>query len=244
VTVGVVIALLCVVGVALAMSGSNDPISSALKRLTGQSPSAPPEPCPLTGVAPQGGREVPRRPLLAIKVENTSAAYPLAGLEKADIVYEEIVESGITRLALMFQSQAPDKIGPVRSVRNTDQAIVWPVGGIFAYSGGAQVNVNAINAAPVHAIDESAAQANVEALPLSRIAPALLGTQGGLSIDADARVLRPDGSPIPNLYAPRDHRPASRAAGVSRLRRRTSRPERGGSASTGDPGGASTGPLA
>jgi hypothetical protein len=37
---------------------------------------------------------------------------------------------------------------------------VWPLGGIFAYSGGAQVNVNAINAAPVNAVDESAAQAN------------------------------------------------------------------------------------
>ena len=29
----------------------------------------------------------------------------------------------------------PTQVGPVRSVRNTDQAIVWPIGGIFAYSG-------------------------------------------------------------------------------------------------------------
>ncbi len=34
---------------------------------------------------------------------------------------------------------------------------MWPLGGIFAYSGGAQVNVDAINAAPVHAVDEEAA---------------------------------------------------------------------------------------
>src|SRR5262249_53159478 len=38
-----------------------------------------------------------------------------------------------------------------------DPTTVWPVGGIFAYSGGAQVNVDAINAAPVHAVDESTA---------------------------------------------------------------------------------------
>jgi len=51
----------------------------------------------------------------------------------------------------------PAVIGPVRSVRSEDPDIVWPVGGIFAYSGGAPVNVEAINAAPVHAVDEDAA---------------------------------------------------------------------------------------
>ena len=54
---------------------------------------APPPVCPLSGV--QG--RVPQRPALAVKVENTAAAYPLAGLDKADIVYEELAEGGITR---------------------------------------------------------------------------------------------------------------------------------------------------
>ena len=31
--------------------------------------------------------------------------------------------------------------------------------------------------------------------------PGDLGTKGGLAVDADARVLRADGSPIPGLYA-------------------------------------------
>jgi hypothetical protein len=57
----------------------------------------------------------------------------------------------------MFNSTVPDVIGPVRSVRAEDPDIVWPVGGIFAYSGGAPVNVDAINAAPVQAVDESSA---------------------------------------------------------------------------------------
>jgi fumarate reductase flavoprotein subunit len=34
-----------------------------------------------------------------------------------------------------------------------------------------------------------------------RIGPALLATQGGLAIDPEARVLRADGTPVPNLYA-------------------------------------------
>jgi hypothetical protein len=69
-----------------------------------------------------------------------------------------VVESNITRFLTIYDSVLPPTIGPVRSVRAEDPNIVWPLGGIFAYSGGAQVNVDAIRAAPVHAVDESAAQ--------------------------------------------------------------------------------------
>jgi len=56
------------------------------------------------------------------------------GIDQADVVYEEIVNGGITRLAAIFNSHAPAKVGPVRSVRPTDTQVVWPLGGIFAYS--------------------------------------------------------------------------------------------------------------
>jgi hypothetical protein len=108
---------------------------------------------PLTGMLdPSGVSQT--RPALTVKIDNTESGQPQFGVEQADVVYEEIVEANITRLALMFQSQAPEKIGPIRSVRNTDQAIVWPVGGIFAYSGGAPISVKSISAAPVNRIDE------------------------------------------------------------------------------------------
>ena len=45
-------------------------------------------------------------------------------------------------------------------MRLQDPDIVWPIDGIFAYSGGAADPVDAINAAPVHAVDNSAAIAN------------------------------------------------------------------------------------
>ena len=38
-----------------------------------------------------------------------------------------------------------------------DAGTAVALGGVFAYSGGAQVNVDAINAAPVKAVDESSA---------------------------------------------------------------------------------------
>jgi hypothetical protein len=111
---------------------------------------------PLTGLPDPGGAALTRS-ALTVKIENTPEALPQWGIAQADVVYEEIVNGGITRLAAIFNSQAPDKIGPVRSVRPTDTQVVYPIGGIFAYSGGAQYAINSINTAPVKQVDESSA---------------------------------------------------------------------------------------
>jgi hypothetical protein len=111
---------------------------------------------PLTGLPDPGGAAL-TRPALTVKVENTPQALPQWGINQADDVYEEIVNGGITRLAAIFNSQAPTKIGPVRSVRPTDTQVVWPLGGIFAYSGGAPYAVTSIESAPVKLVDESSA---------------------------------------------------------------------------------------
>ena len=91
----------------------------------------------LTGL-PDPTAVTKRRSALTIKIDNTPQAHPQYGINKADVVYEEIVEGGITRLAAIFNSNLPTKVGPVRSVRRTDREIVFPIGGIFAFSGGAQ----------------------------------------------------------------------------------------------------------
>jgi hypothetical protein len=111
---------------------------------------------PLTGLV-DPSRSALARPALTVKIENTPEALPQWGVDQADVVYEEIVNGGITRLAAVFNSQAPAKIGPVRSVRPTDTQVVWPLGGIFAYSGGAAYAVASISTAPVKLIDESSA---------------------------------------------------------------------------------------
>ena len=109
---------------------------------------------PLTGL-PDPSRITKHRSALTIKIENTPEARPQYGIEKADVVYEEIVEGGITRLAAIFNSQVPTKVGPVRSVRRTDREIVYPIGGIFAFSGGAAYALKSIASAPVKLFDES-----------------------------------------------------------------------------------------
>jgi hypothetical protein len=116
--------------------------------------TVPPPIAPLTGLPDPGGAAL-RRPALTVKIENTPEALPQWGIEQADVVYEEIVNGGITRLAAVFNSHAPLKVGPVRSVRPTDTQVVWPIGGIFAYSGGAQYAINSIETAPVKLIDET-----------------------------------------------------------------------------------------
>ena len=77
-----------------------------------------------------------RRPVLVAKIENTSPGKPQLGLKKADIVYIEQVEAGLTRLMAVFSSNPPAKIGPVRSARISDLHLMPQFGKpAFAYSG-------------------------------------------------------------------------------------------------------------
>lgn len=136
---------------ALAITGhAPAPIQNALHVLgVGPTATAPPPPCPLTGAqAPGGG--VPKRPALAIKVENLPEARPQAGLDKADIVFEEPVEGGITRFIAVFQCKSSTRVGPVRSGRTTDPDVLRQLGHpLLAYAGGANKVVNAIDKSPL-----------------------------------------------------------------------------------------------
>jgi hypothetical protein len=78
------------------------------------------------------------RPALSVKIDNAPGSFPQAGLDKADIVTEALVEGGLTRLFATFQSQDAGLVGPIRSARPVDAALLKELGcGIFAYSGAA-----------------------------------------------------------------------------------------------------------
>ena len=96
-------------------------------------PTPPPPPTwPLTGLT----GDVVQRPALVVKVENSSDARPQAGLENADLVFEEMVEGGISRFAAIYQSNLPDQIVPVRSIRPMDGPLGGWTHGLIAFSGG------------------------------------------------------------------------------------------------------------
>jgi hypothetical protein len=111
--------------------------------------AAQPLTAPLTGLPqPDGAKR--SRPALAIKIDNVDPARPQAGLAAADVVYEELVESRLTRLIALFQSTEADRIGPVRSTRTTDIDIVSALNHpLYAYSGGNTGFVAQLRAAPV-----------------------------------------------------------------------------------------------
>ena len=83
---------------------------------------------------------------MAVKVENLPDARPQFGLDKADIVFEEPVEGGITRFIAVFQCHTAARIEPVRSARLVDAQILEPLGRIlFAYSGAIQPVINEVD---------------------------------------------------------------------------------------------------
>src|SRR5207248_447914 len=89
---------------------------------------------PLTG-APLGFGDGTRRPIY-VKTDNNPTARPHYGISKADEVYEWLVEGLTTRLAAVYQSQQPDVIGSVRSVRMTDRHVLPSLDAVLVYSGG------------------------------------------------------------------------------------------------------------
>jgi hypothetical protein len=90
----------------------------------------------LTGLP--GPDDAQIQPIVVVKIENDPVVRPQTGLERADLVFEELVEGGMTRFAAVYQSDIPDEVGPVRSVRHVDVAIAEPMADAFVFSGGAR----------------------------------------------------------------------------------------------------------
>ncbi len=97
--------------------------------------AAAPAVFPLTGL-PAGDPAVSGRPALSVKIDNIGAARPQAGLNQADVVVEQPVEGGLTRLFATWQSKDAAQIGPVRSARPVDALLVRQLGpSLFAFAG-------------------------------------------------------------------------------------------------------------
>jgi len=137
-----------------ACSGGEEPAATEPAASEPPSPSATAAPpvatMPLTGlpVADQAAAKR-RHPPLVVKMDNTSSSAPQVGLDRADLLVEELVEGGLTRFAAFFYSDASGTVGPVRSMRASDIAIVKPVGADMVTSGAASPTVARIVAAGI-----------------------------------------------------------------------------------------------
>ncbi len=126
-------------------------------------PAAAPSPSPTVSTTPSppavlkaviarrdllsGTVQVSKGSLVAIKVDNAPLARPYqTGLDKAAVVYQEIVEGGLTRFLAIFESDlaASTEIGPIRSGRESDVDVLRAFGKIPVGFSGAQPGVLAI----------------------------------------------------------------------------------------------------
>ena len=124
---------LIIAGTATALAACSTAVSAPASdpRIDGGGDTAVVAMSPLTGLP-----ETVPTPVLIVKLDNTRNAQPHAGLKNADVVYIEEVEYGITRLAAVFSSTIPTRIGPTRSARITDIDLTSQYGApAFAFSG-------------------------------------------------------------------------------------------------------------
>lgn len=124
--------------VVAACGGGGDDEDSTSSTTTGGStvaPTVPGDVAPLTGL-PQADAARRQRVALVVKIDNAPIGRPQAGINQADVVVVEKVEGHISRLFTIFQTNDSDPVGPVRSARSTDIALLAPLNRpLFAYAG-------------------------------------------------------------------------------------------------------------
>jgi hypothetical protein len=110
---------------------------------------------PLTGEKVTSWELVTRRPL-AVKVENDPRARPQSGIVDADLVYEQLVEGGVTRFICIYLSRDSQAIGPTRSARPSDIDIVYFLDPLLICSGGSTAVISMVQASGLLYITEDA----------------------------------------------------------------------------------------
>jgi hypothetical protein len=117
-----------------AASSSTTPGASG-SPAAGVSRAKPAAVCPLTGAPPSKG-EHRAGVALAVKIDNVGPALPQSGVNNADVVVEELVEGGLTRLMAIFQCNGSKVVGPIRSARISDADVLALLhGSVLGYSG-------------------------------------------------------------------------------------------------------------
>lgn len=90
---------------------------------------------PLTGLPVEDASILNRRPVI-VKVSNSPALVrPQSGIGQADLAWEHYTEAGVTRFSVLFYSQAPERVGSIRSARLIDYELVPMYQAILAFSG-------------------------------------------------------------------------------------------------------------
>ena len=189
-------------------NGSATPIAieSPRQATAAATPSATPPPTPtptpkprfwpLTGLSAPADASLTRRPL-NVRLPNDPNARPQYGLNKADLVFDLIVEGGVTRFAAIFHSKDADVVGPVRSYRFSDLHITEMLRGGLVSSGSTVQEHDAVTAS-INAGKMLSVDADRDARPYYRLAsrPAPNNLFTGTPADREAVNRAGGGGPV------------------------------------------------
>ena len=89
----------------------------------------------------------------AVMINCHGEALPQAGLDNAYMVYELMVEGGITRMMALFKDVNVSKIGSVRSARTQYLDYVYENDAIYAHAGGAEDALKRIASEGINDVD-------------------------------------------------------------------------------------------
>jgi hypothetical protein len=134
---GAIVAVFVIALVVALISAATPSAPTARSTLPAHPQPAPTRRAPTQLYSPFTGLPVRvLRPVLAVKIDNIVDARPQTGLQSADLMYVIPVEGGLTRFMAVYSSRVPSVVGPVRSAREDDLAILEQFGRPgFAWSG-------------------------------------------------------------------------------------------------------------
>lgn len=90
---------------------------------------------PYTGLQKEAGYPDARRGV-AVMINNVRTALPQSGINDADVLYEMVTESGITRLMALYRDyQTLPTVGPLRSARDQHVQLMIPLDCLYAHIG-------------------------------------------------------------------------------------------------------------
>jgi hypothetical protein len=106
---------------------------------------------PMTGVlmAEDAFNQIKNRPALAVMIQNNVASRPEWGLNEAEVVYETLTESSITRFMGVFWSKDAERVMSVRSARKYFVELLGDFKGVVYMHIGqseGEDNISAVNA--------------------------------------------------------------------------------------------------
>lgn len=90
---------------------------------------------PINGL-PVDEADLLERRVVAVKIDNHPRARPQSGIQESDGMMEIRVEGGLTRFIALFHHSDSEFVGPIRSARPADAAVIRPLEAALAISGG------------------------------------------------------------------------------------------------------------